>query len=129
IAVIGGLTGVIGLAGGAAMLAVPRMVEFYDSLGRFGTKGATAQRAIRGMPARLGKLALKAGIAAAAIQVLGRAGHTLEEAMYGTAVGVSELEVAMRKGDFDTGFQHLSGSYDSLGEALRTLAGAGLADQ
>src|SRR5699024_7825549 len=30
---------------------------------------------------------------------------------------------------FDTGFQHLSGSYDSLGEALRTLTGSGLADQ
>src|SRR5690625_3087020 len=129
IAILGALTGAVTLAGGAAMLAVPRMVEFYDSLGRFGAEGATAQRAIRGMPARLGKLALKAGIAAAAIQVLGRAGQKLEEAMYGTAVGVSELEVAMRKGDFDTGFQHLSGSYDSLGEALRTLTGSGLADQ
>lgn len=50
-AVVGalGVTAAVGLAGGAALIAVPQVVSLYDSLGRLGRAGAGAQGALRGL--------------------------------------------------------------------------------
>src|SRR5699024_1990774 len=48
VAGLGGLTAVGSVTAGTLMVLTPRMVELYDSLGRLGRVGSTAQRGIRG---------------------------------------------------------------------------------
>lgn len=64
---VGGATAAVGLAGGAALIAVPKMVEFYDSLGKMGSAGVKAQGALKGVGGIIAGpwgLALGAGVLA-----------------------------------------------------------------
>jgi TP901 family phage tail tape measure protein len=44
--VLGGVGGAVALAGGAALVAIPQVTEFYDSLGKLGTAGTSVQRGL-----------------------------------------------------------------------------------
>ncbi|WP_159622669.1 tape measure protein [Ruania rhizosphaerae] len=124
-----GLTGAASLLAGGALLAVPRMVAFYDALGNLGPAGTRAQAGLRRFGPTLGRIAIRAAAVAVAVQAAGAASRALSDAMYGGAAGANELSRALRTGDYDTAFQGLSGAYDSLGESLQTLTGGGIIDR
>lgn len=46
---LGAVTAATGLTGGAALIAVPQLVEFYDGLGKLGKAGGAAQTGLRGI--------------------------------------------------------------------------------
>jgi TP901 family phage tail tape measure protein len=68
-----GVVGAVGLAGGAAALAIPQIVSLYDGLGKLGRGGLAAQTAMRGLgavltgPVGLGLAAAGAALVAFAI--------------------------------------------------------------
>lgn len=66
-AVLGGLVGSLSLLGGAALIAVPKMVEFRNTLGEMGPKGQAVGKALSGTASFLAGpwgLALGAGVLA-----------------------------------------------------------------
>lgn len=79
---------------------------------------------------KIGRFAAKAGLAVAALYALGAAGKAAQEAIYGTAAGTNELkQILADTGNYDQAFSHLTGEYNSMEEALRTLVGDGWLDK
>src|SRR5699024_6496244 len=54
------------------------------------------------------------------------AGQKAQEAIYGTADGTNELLRNLTSGNYDAAFDHLTGGYNSLEEALTSLTGGGV---
>src|SRR5699024_12361612 len=65
------------------------------------------------------------GVAAVAANVLGRAAQGIQESIYGAALGMNEMNRVLAQGNYDQAFSHLTGGYNSFGEALNTLTGSG----
>ena len=112
---IGGLTAAIGLAGGAFLLAVPKIAAFKVALA---TMSPAAQRGAT----VLGNLGKAAGF----IATLGVAVSILDKLANGgprAAVGIEKVIAALGKGDVETAFSNGTEAADSFAEALELIAG------
>ena len=91
---VGALSGAAALIGGAAMLAVPRMVDFYDALGRMGTQGRLLQDGLRRVPGILGGL-IKAAGGAAVLLTVATGLQRISQSSWDAAPGIEETTRAL----------------------------------
>src|SRR5699024_3340656 len=132
VAGLGGLTAVGSVTAGTLMVLTPRMVELYDSLGRLGRVGSTAQRGIRGFvnalptAARVGAVA--AGFAALAV---GAARLYAQFADNRMPAGIEQTTAALLGiGDVDVNSLFDFGSgFDSIGSSAEKLLSSNLGDR
>src|SRR5699024_10664381 len=129
VAGLGGLTAAVTLGAGAFMVGLPRYVEFRDALTTLGNAHPALGRLnsrLGGMVSTMSRWAMRAGVAAVAANVLGRAAQGIQESIYGAALGMNEMNRVLAQGNYDQAFAHLTGGYNSFEEALNTLTGSGL---
>ena len=105
---IGGLTGATALFGGATVLALPKVTEFWTALGNIGPAGVKTQGAL----SRLGKFVSgpwALGIAAGVTAVAGLKGMIDD-----VAVSSTELQSALKIAtDAESAWRTASGPYDN----------------
>jgi hypothetical protein len=114
---VGGLTAAIGLAGGAFLLAVPKIAAFKAAIA---TMSPVAQKAagVLGTVAKTAGVIAGLTIAVSVLDKLTRAGND-------AAVSLGNVSSALNDGDFDAGFKNVSGSVDDFAKALELVEGTG----
>lgn len=105
-----GLVGVVSLLAGGAMIAVPKMVELYDAVGRLGPAGVKAQGAVKKLAGTLGRLAPAATVLAVATVASGIA-------QWGAAASVSKVDID----DLAASLRDAADGADIAGTALADL--------
>ncbi|MDR6907465.1 TP901 family phage tail tape measure protein [Agromyces sp. 3263] len=114
---IGAVTAAVGLAGGAFLLAVPKIAAFKAALA---TMSPAAQRAagVIGNVAKAAGLIAGLGVAVSILDKLATGGPK-------AAVGIEKVLQALNGGDLDAAFKNGSKSADEFAESLELVAGSG----
>jgi len=115
--VVGSVTAAVGLAGGAFLLAVPKIAAFRAALE---TMSPATQRAAT----VLGTVGKAAGVIAGlavAVSVLDK----LTKAGNDAAVSLAKVAEALNNDDFDAAFKNVSTNVNSFAEALELVEGSG----
>lgn len=115
--VVGAVASAVALAGGAFLLAVPKVAAFRAAM----TDMSVATQRTATVLGTVGKAAgLVAGLAVA-VSVLDK----LTKAGNDAAVSLEKVSTALNDGDFDAGFKNVSGSVNDFAKALELVEGSG----
>lgn len=88
---IGAVTAGVGLLGGSALIAIPKIVNLYDNLGRLGRGGALAQKGMRGFSGfLLGPWGVALGAATVALGVWANKQYESNQRVQGLADNLDE---------------------------------------
>ena len=113
---VGGITAAVGLAGGAFLLAVPKVVAFKAALA---TMSPAAQRAA-GVLGSIGKAAGVIAGLGVAVSVLDKIANSGRNA----AVGIEQVTKALNDNDLDAGFSKIGGDVSDFASALELVEGS-----
>lgn len=123
----GALATAVTLGAGTFMLALPRYIALREALTKLAAvhpKMATLTTGVGKFAATAGKVALWGTAALIAAKGL----TAIVESSRPAAAGINEIELALRRTDIDAAFGHLTGSYNSLDQAWRTLTSSSPVD-
>jgi TP901 family phage tail tape measure protein len=113
---VAGVATAASLAGGAFILAVPKVAAFKAAVATM-TPGAQRAVGVLGGIAKAGGLIAGMGVAVSILDKLTKAGND-------AAIGLEKVFEAARQGDVDKAFENVSGSVNDLASSLELLEGS-----
>mgnify|MGYP003541986876 FL=1 len=125
VTILGGVAGVVALIGGAALLAIPQVARFKESLQILGITGGAVRSGLGGVSRFLmGPWGIAIGLAVTAIGALSRAaeeGAATQAELENAVVNVSDATELLRTGDKGFWFSELDSVIDDVDEFRAAL--------